>query len=329
MLISVIVPVWNAEKWLERCVRSVLGQTHADLELILVDDGSTDRSGAICDALAARDPRVRVLHKPNGGVSAARNDGLRMARGEWVAFADNDDFLAPGMLARLLEMCLQNDCQIAQCRCARGLADHLETPPREPVKVLTANELLENFYSEATIYIWDKIYRREVWDGIRFPEGSYTGEDLAVVHRLLGAARRVALTREALYYHFANPRSVMGRGFDVRWATGALDDRLAFARERGLLQLEADTLARRVYEQGYLLAMNRRHNPDRASRREFSREHRRLMWRFYGQAVAARRVRLRDRLMMSVRVFLPPAFHLYNWLKFRLRGLPVRFGEVK
>lgn len=220
MLISVIVPVYNAEKYLARCIDSVLGQTHAELELILVDDGSTDGSGGICDAYAARDPRVRVIHKANGGVSAARNDGIEAALGEYIAFCDNDDFYAPGMLARLLEICLEGDCDIAQCLPVKGDAENLVTPQPGLVRVLTGREMLENFYTAASIYIWDKLYRREVWNDVRFPVGSYTDEDQWVVHRLLGAARCVATSREALYYHYIHPASVMNRGFDVRWATG-------------------------------------------------------------------------------------------------------------
>jgi glycosyltransferase involved in cell wall biosynthesis len=331
MLISVIVPVYNAERYLARCVDSVLGQTHRELELILVDDGSSDASGAICDEYAARDPRVRVIHKANGGVSAARNDGLEASRGEFIAFCDNDDFYAPGMLERLWDMCLAGDCDVAQCRPAKGSDESLATPPREEVRVLESRRMLENFYTEATIYIWDKLYRRRVWEGVRFPVGSYTGEDLFVVHRLLWAAGRVAVTRERLYYHFRNPGSVMQRGFDVRWATGALTARLEFAREHGLERLAAQTAAHRVYEEGYLRLMNRRHNADRASRRAFEREHAALMLLYYREAVRTPGVGARDRAMMWARMYAPPLYHLYNWLKWRVaRGQKgVVFGEVK
>ncbi|MDR2912185.1 MAG: glycosyltransferase [Alistipes sp.] len=357
-LISVIVPVYNAEKYLARCIDSVLAQTHADLELILVDDGSRDRSGAICDAAAARDPRVKVIHKANGGVSAARNDGIEASRGEWIAFCDNDDFYAPAMLERLLEICLTTDADIAQCRCEKGAAESLPTPPPQPVKTFTNREILENFYTEATIYIWDKLYRRHVWRDVRFPVGSYTGEDLAVVHLLLWAADRVATTRERLYYHFRNPHSVMQRGFDVRWATGALTARLEFARREGLSRLAADTAAKRVYEEGYLLLMNRRYGraqsslvelPSReeenersevnrrynrvqgTSRRDFHCEHHVLFRRYYREAMALSGVSTKDLVMMTVRRFVPPLYHLYNYLKFRVlrRDCTIRFGEVK
>jgi glycosyltransferase involved in cell wall biosynthesis len=331
-LVSVIIPVYNAEKYLARAIDSVLGQTHSELELILVDDGSRDRSGAICDEYAARDPRVRVIHKANAGVSAARNDGIEASRGEWIAFCDNDDFYSPGMLARLLEMCTENDCDIAQCGFIRkGTAESLPTPPPEPVRVLTGHDVLERFYTTASICIWDKLYRRRVWDDVRFPVGSYADEDVWVVHHLFGTARRVALTREVLYYYYDNPESVTGRGFDVRWATGAMNNRLEFALREGLPHLYADTLVRRVYKKRHLLTMNRRYNRDKTSRREFHREHRAQLRRYYREAMCASGVSLRDRLFMTVCRFTPLLHSLYNWLKWRVvRGnRRVRFGEIE
>ncbi len=330
-LISVIVPVYNAEKYLARCVESVLGQTHKELELILVDDGSGDGSGAMCDDFAARDPRVRVIHKANAGVSAARNDGIEAARGEWIAFCDNDDFYASGMLARLLEICLEHDADIAQCACVKGTADSIATPAPQQVKVFTAREILENFYTDASIYIWDKLYRRRVWTLVRFPTGSYTDEDQQVVHHLLGAACTIAVTREVLYCHYLHPASVMNRGFDIRWATGALDDRLDFARREGLTRLCCETLVRRLYKERYLLSMNRHHNPDPGSRRLFHREHTALLRRCYREAVVSQGIGAKTRLFMWLCRYAPFIYHLYNWLKWRVargeRG--VRFGEIK
>jgi glycosyltransferase involved in cell wall biosynthesis len=258
-LISVIVPVYNAEKYLARCIDSILGQTHRELELILVDDGSRDASGAICDEYAARDVRVRVIHKKNGGVSAARNEGIGAARGGFIAFSDNDDFYAPGMLARLLGMCVENDCDIAQCACERGSADHLPTPEPGLVKVLTGREMLESFYSEGSPWIWNKLYRREVWREVRFPVGSHMYEDNIIIHRLYGAARRVAATREKLYYYFRNPGSVTGMRFNVLWTSiDPYADRLAYALSENLPRLYAGTMTVRLFNESSWLVMNRR-----------------------------------------------------------------------
>lgn len=331
MLISVIVPVYNAEKFLERCIRSILAQTHREIELILVDDGSRDGSAAICDEWVLHDPRIRVIHKANAGVSAARNDGIEASKGEFIAFCDNDDFYAPGMLARLLEMCLANNADIAHCRRERAIIESLPTPDRQPVEVLTGREALEDFYSFCTPYIWDKLYRRRVWNEVRFPVGSYTGEDVMVVHHLLWAANKVAFTREKLYCHYCNPNSVMLSGFDVRWAIGALNDRLALARREGLWKLYRSTMVRRLYEEEYLLRMNRKYNHDAASRREFNTEHRRLRNIYYREAMATDGVSTKTKLFMTLCRLAPSVYHLYNWLKYCvIRGdRTLRFGEIK
>ncbi len=331
MLISVIVPVYNAEKYLVRCIESILAQTHREIELILVDDGSCDSSRAICDAYAAKDPRVRLIRKANGGVSAARNDALEAARGDYIAFCDNDDFYAPAMLARLLELCERHDCDIAQCGLLKGNGKRLAVPPPQPAEVMPSRTMLENFYTRASIYIWDKLYRRDVWARVRFPVGSYTDEDQWVVHHLLGAARRIAATREILYYHYIHPESVMNRGFDIRWATGAMDDRIDFARREGLPRLLASTMVRRLYKERFLLTMNRRYTRDEISRQTFHNEHSSLLRLYYREAMATKGVSSKDKAFMALCRFTPTLYHLYNYLKWRfVRGSHgVRFGEIK
>jgi glycosyltransferase involved in cell wall biosynthesis len=332
MLISVVIPVYNAERYLARCVESILGQTHGELELILVNDGSRDGSGAICDGYAANDSRVRVIHKPNGGVSAARNDGIEAAQGDFIALCDNDDFYAPGMLARLLAMCEENDADIAQCACVRGTDDHLPTPPPDKVEVLTGHEMLEAFYTAGSPWIWNKLYRREVWHTVRFPVGSHMYEDNIIVHRLYAAARRVATTREKLYYYYRNPESVTGRRFDVRWTRiPPYDDRIALARAEHLPRLLAGTMTTRLYNEGCWLVMNRRYNRDASSRRTFHTEHSALLKLYYREALATPGISAKHKVLMTLCRFTPPVYHLYNWLKWRvLRGEKnVRFGEIK
>jgi glycosyltransferase involved in cell wall biosynthesis len=317
-LISVIVPVYNTEKYLARCIESILGQTYSTLEVILVDDGSADRSGAICDYYAERDNRVRVIHKANGGISAARNDGIEASTGDYIAFCDNDDFYAPGMLRRLLEMCVASDCAIAQCKGERGLAESLSTPPPQPVRVLTSHQMLENLGSEGTIFIWDKLYRRGVWRDVRFPVGSYLDEDTIVIHHLLWAAGRIATTREKLYYHYTNLQSVSRSGFNVRWATDAFVDRLAFARKNNLPRLAADTLANIVYKEGYMIMTNRRCNRDPASRKEFHRKHHARLNKYYREAMHTPEVSTKNKMFISFLRFTPPVYRLYNYIKWRV-----------
>ena len=117
--LSVIVPVYNAEAYLDVCIRSILGQTYADLELILVDDGSPDRSGTMCDAWAKQDNRIRVIHKDNGGVCSARNAGLDAAKGEYIAFVDSDDWIEPNMYETMMEKVHVYGCDVVLCDCVK------------------------------------------------------------------------------------------------------------------------------------------------------------------------------------------------------------------
>ena len=111
-MISIIVPVYNTEKYLDQCIQSILSQTYTDFELLLIDDGSTDSSGVICDRYAEQDSRVRVFHKPNGGVSSARNIGLDNTKGEWITFLDSDDWIAPSMLDEVYKTAMVNDADM-------------------------------------------------------------------------------------------------------------------------------------------------------------------------------------------------------------------------
>lgn len=114
-LISVIIPIYNLEQYIERCVRSVMAQSYTNLQIILVDDGSSDGSGAVCDALAQKDSRIKVIHKPNGGVSDARNFGVKAASGQFISFVDGDDYVHPEFIATLHTLCVENKCRMAQC----------------------------------------------------------------------------------------------------------------------------------------------------------------------------------------------------------------------
>ena len=115
--VSIIVPIYNKEKYLEKCLDSILGQTYRDLEIILVDDGSTDNSLAICQRYAEKDPRIKIYHKPNGGVSSARNLGLEKSTGKYISFVDPDDFIHSEFIERLEMMLVQSDAEIAYCKC--------------------------------------------------------------------------------------------------------------------------------------------------------------------------------------------------------------------
>ena len=234
-LISVIVPVYRVETYLDACVASVLSQTYENLELILIEDGSPDRSGEICDAWAAKDPRVRVIHKENGGGGLARNVGLDAARGELIAFVDSDDYIAPGMFVYLYRL-LQQGADIAECGYMDVTEDGAAFPEGEnAVAFVTAEEALrENIYdTHFRQLIWNKLYRREMIGDIRFPVGTKIDDEF-FTYKVLGNAKKLARSEKVCYAYRQQAGSVMHEKYSLRRLEGlhAKAERLAYLKER-------------------------------------------------------------------------------------------------
>ena len=210
-LISVIVPIYKVEKYLRKCVESILSQTHTNLEIILVDDGSPDNCGAICDEYAKQDARIKVIHKPNGGLSDARNAGLDIMTGEYVAFVDSDDWIGPRMYETLLQMLKLFQADIA----IGGVADELEqngkvttvkvTNYREKPFYESATEAMHRFFTTAWA-AWDKLYKADLFWDIRYPVGEIN-EDEAIVLQLLSKCSCVCYTNEVFYHYMRRPSS--------------------------------------------------------------------------------------------------------------------------
>lgn len=205
-LISVIVPVYNIMDCLERCVKSICAQTWENLEILLVDDGSTDGTGALCDQLAKKDGRIRVFHKENGGSSSARNLGIREAKGEWLGFVDSDDWIEPQMYERLLGAALFSGTSIAQA--SRDEIDEEGTrrpdvcaPPKEEL-TRSAEEFLRTLLlHEGDCSFCTKLVKRELFAGRAFPEGKLN-EDFYLLVELLGTGAAVRIVPEQLYHVF-------------------------------------------------------------------------------------------------------------------------------
>ncbi len=208
-MISVIVPVYNVEPYLDKCVSSILGQTYPDLEVILVDDGSTDRSPALCDEWAGKDGRVTVIHKENGGLSDARNAGLDRASGQWLSFVDSDDFLAPDTLGRLYEAAIQNQCQISVCNMVRIYEDSVTEPFYRPADQLTLLPGPKRFETLKQPSVCNKLFHRTLFAGVRFPVGKYY-EDTFVYHVLAHRAENAVLTGQDGYYYLSRRGSILG-----------------------------------------------------------------------------------------------------------------------
>ena len=213
-LVSVIIPVYNVQEYLPACLDSVCGQTYENLEILLVDDGSTDQSGQICHDYAQKDPRIRVLHKPNGGQSSARNMGIDMAKGSWLTFVDSDDLIAPDLVEALLGAI--GDCDIAMCDRQKFTQAPAPVAEAGAVKIYDKDQMLHKVYDAPKyIAIWGKLYRRELFAHFRFAEGIiYEDED--ALPQLFYVSRKIACLQAEKYFYRVRPDSTMTAAFSKK-----------------------------------------------------------------------------------------------------------------
>ncbi len=210
-LVSVIVAVYNVSRYLDRCVESLLNQSYQNLEIILVDDGSTDPSGLICDAYREQDSRIRVVHKENGGLSSARNAGLALMRGDYVGFVDGDDFVGREMYATLVKAALNHHADIVQTgyRHADEKGRIQDEIVFKEASYHRREEMFIAFFETKQIHVgaWSKLYRRFLFENIRFIEG-HVFEDYAVLPDLLSVCRKFVTIGGAFYHYVHNPESI-------------------------------------------------------------------------------------------------------------------------
>lgn len=237
-LISVIVPVYNAEKYIEKCVASIRAQTYRNLEIILVDDGSCDRSGELCEAFALEDSRIVVIRKENGGVASARNAGLDAMHGDYVGFVDADDWIDPEMYEVLLQRMIAENAQISCCGTALvtgegKITGYFEADLNVQLTVDSTNAQMELIHGgRITNSMLDKLYAAGVFDGLR--QKNVYMEDMAIQYLLIAKAERVTYTGRPMYFYYMSENSITRGHFTTRffeWVTGT-EDRLAFYREQ-------------------------------------------------------------------------------------------------
>ena len=244
-LISVIVPVYRVEAYLERCVKSILSQTYKNLEVILVDDGSPDQCPAICDACAEKDARVKVIHQENKGLSGARNAGIDAASGEYLAFVDSDDYVSPHFIEELYQLLQDTGCAIGQCRFSYVKGDGLVEEGDSAFCIYRGESLMEQLYGpeeKATCFVvaWNKLYRAELFKetGIRYPEGRIH-EDEATTYRLFHEAKKLAFLDRALYGYYTENGGSITSVFSAKrlqWLT-AHEERIVFFKKNGYEKL--------------------------------------------------------------------------------------------
>jgi len=214
--ISVIVPVYNVEQYLSRCVDSILGQTFSDLEVILINDGSRDTSGSICDSYAAKDSRVRVIHKKNGGLSSARNAGIDAAAGEYLTFVDSDDWIEPEMYETMLSLTEQYRADLV---CAGRYDVDGATGEKKVGLCPKREECISSEEMVGKIFLWDgcdssacdKLYHRDLFETFRYPEGKVC-EDVPTTYKIVLKARKVVLCDRPFYNYYHRSGSISMAG---------------------------------------------------------------------------------------------------------------------
>lgn len=237
-VISVIVPVYKVEEYLDRCVKSILAQTFEDFALILVDDGSPDNCGVICEDWAAKDPRITVLHQQNGGLSAARNAGIDWvfanSGSQWITFIDSDDWVHPEMLERLLDAALEQQVKISVCGYTETEGENPSIPPETlEVTCWTPKAFYQQCFINATIAC-AKLYHRSCFETIRYPVGKLH-EDEFITYKLLFESKYLAVIPAPLYAYYRNPAGITKNGWSPKrlHAWEAYDQQIAFFTERG------------------------------------------------------------------------------------------------
>lgn len=270
VLISVIVPVYKVEKYLSTCIDSILEQTYKNLEIILVDDGSPDRCPEICDDYSRIDSRVKVIHKKNEGLSSARNEGIRIAKGEYLTFVDSDDYISKDMIRVLYEICCKYHVLLAQCNHTTKSAVFDTVSRGQELGIVIRkercmNELFGKFGVSFCVS-WGKLFHRTLLETIEFPVGKLH-EDVYTTHLFFEAAESLVFTTKCLYYYRQRKDSLMG--YERRrpaWnELKANMTRAAYFKKKGYLEVYRKQLwvcvcdLRRQYNEYYeILSSNRK-----------------------------------------------------------------------
>ncbi|MCR5522214.1 MAG: glycosyltransferase [Clostridia bacterium] len=242
-LITVIVPVYKVEKYLRRCVDSILAQTYTNLEIILVDDGSPDNCGKICDEYAENDSRIKVIHQKNGGLSAARNAGLDIATGDYIGFVDSDDYIERDMYESLYISATRNDADISSCNFIKVDENgNTVKTEKQPAFLILDNmkalEMLQSDYDLNFVIVCNKLFKSHLFDNIRFPLNRYY-EDNYVIHNLLYNCKVFSTTGSTKYFYVQKNGGIMNslnssNGFDE---IGGFLERYRFFKEKELTNL--------------------------------------------------------------------------------------------
>lgn len=256
-LISIIIPIYNVCEYLEKCLDSVINQTYNNLEIILVDDGSSDGSEKICDKYALKDNRIKVIHKENGGVASARNEGVKHSTGAYIGWIDSDDFACPNMFERLYQLSQENDADIVVC--GNYVNEINENDNKSEIYTKKAKDIMPDvLLDNITSHLWNKLFKRELFNDIVFPNIS-VAEDVAVVHKIFEKADNVTFTNEKLYLYFRRRSNNLTNNYKLMaenriCRAEQFIDRSTYAMDKDLKEVSDKLFAKGVhfYISGYL-----------------------------------------------------------------------------
>lgn len=205
-LVSVIVPIYNVEKYLKRCVESILKQEYKNIEIILVDDGSPDNCGNICDEYEKSDGRIKVIHKQNGGLSDARNTGIKFSNGDYYTFVDSDDYIAPYMIKDMVALAESQNIKLVQCEFARGMMENYVFSSKNDFVIIDAKRAFET--RETKICVCGKLFHKNLIDETDFEVGKIN-EDEFFTYKKIYESKKIILLREKGYYYYQQSESIM------------------------------------------------------------------------------------------------------------------------
>lgn len=218
ILVTIIIPIYQAEEYVERCIQSVRNQTYKNLEILLIDDGSEDKSADICDRFAMLDSRITVFHKKNGGLSDARNYGIDRANGEYLAFIDADDYVTEDFIETLLDCCIRNKSDLAVCDYCQVKGEEIPRSLKNSEREVTLEEALNEVCANSKGHImytvaWNKLYQKNLFETIRYPVGK-THEDEAVIYKIYEKAQKIMVMDKKMYGYYMSPNGIMRRKYN-------------------------------------------------------------------------------------------------------------------
>ena len=323
-LISLIIPVYNVEDYLDECIESIVNQTYKNLEIILVDDGSPDNCPKICDMWAKKDLRIKVIHKINAGAAAARNTGLEVANGDYIGFVDSDDFIAENMFEKMLDCLMKTKNKMCCCGIKRvnldGTISEFTNFPYCSLDIISAINSL--FYGEIDTAVWSKLFEKSVFDGIRFPDGE-TNEEYPILIPLIYNSNGITITGESYYYYRMREGSVTNSSFMQESSSALVYKNLGIIYEQ---LLNFNLSCKKSYRffasnNAYHTALLMEKNYDKLSSkiREDYKVYRRIMFKGFFSYVFSKFSNIRDKILYIFVLFrlLRPFYKLFykNHLK--------------